>query len=118
MASLADITGREGAADQSGALSRQRRGEAALPADWRDFVALAKPRVMSLVVFTGLAGLVAAPDSIHPLLGFVAVLCLAFAAGAAGSLNQWWEARTHALLKGTPHPPVPSGPTSEKGAVG
>src|SRR3546814_15842540 len=94
MASLADITGREGAADQSGALSRQRRGEAALPADWRDFVALAKPRVMSLVVFTGLAGLVAAPDSIHPLLGFVAVLCIALAAGAAGAPNQWWEADT------------------------
>src|SRR3546814_15533733 len=66
---------------------------------WRDFVALAKPRVMSLVVFTGLAGLVAAPDSIHPLLGFVAVLCIALAAGAAGALNQWWEADTDALMK-------------------
>ena len=109
MASLADITGREGAADQSVALSGQRRGEAALPADWRDFVALAKPRVMSLVVFTGLAGLVAAPDSIHPLLGFVAVLCIALAAGAAGALNQWWEADTDALMKRTANRPLPSG---------
>src|SRR3546814_11930081 len=75
---------------------------------WRDFVALAKPRVMSLVVFTGLAGLVAAPDSIHPLLGFVAVLCIALAAGAAGALNQWWEADTGALVKRTAHRPLPS----------
>src|SRR3546814_5453163 len=74
-----------------------------------DFVALAKPRVMSLVVFTGLAGLVAAPDSIHPLLGFVAVLCIALAAGAAGALNQWWEADTDALMKRTANRPLPSG---------
>src|SRR3546814_11405689 len=118
MASLADITGREGAADQSGALSRQRRGEAALPADWRDFVALAKPRVMSLVVFTGLAGLVAAPDSIHPLLGFVAVLCIALAAGAAGALHQWWEADTDALMKRTANRPLPSGRMRSEGRRG
>src|SRR3546814_3426249 len=61
--------------------------------DWSSDVCSSDlPRVMSLVVFTGLAGLVAAPDSIHPLLGFVAVLCIALAAGAAGALNQWWEA--------------------------
>src|SRR3546814_6285660 len=64
---------------------------------------------MSLVVFTGLAGLVAAPDSIHPLLGFVAVLCIALAAGAAGALNQWWEADTDALMKRTANRPLPSG---------
>src|SRR3546814_3782595 len=107
MASLADITGREGAADQSGALSRQRRGEAALPADWRDFVALAKPRVMSLVVFTGLARLVAAPDSLHPLLGFVAVLCIALAAGAAGWRHPWWGAGTEDLMQRTANRPLP-----------
>src|SRR3546814_11989286 len=64
---------------------------------------------MSLVVFTGLAGLVAAPDSIHPLLGFVAVLCIALAAGAAGALNPWWEADTDALMKCTANRPLPSG---------
>ena len=63
-----------------------------LPADWRDFFALTKPRVMSLVVFTGLCGLLAAPGTIHPVLGFTAMLCIALGAGAAGALNQWYEA--------------------------
>ena len=54
-----------------------------LPTDWRDFYALTKPRVMSLVVYTGLCGLLAAPASIHPLLGFTAILCIAMAAGGA-----------------------------------
>ncbi len=63
-----------------------------LPADWRDFFALTKPRVMSLVVFTGLCGLLAAPGHIHPVIGFTAVLCIAIGAGGAGALNQWWEA--------------------------
>jgi protoheme IX farnesyltransferase len=116
MASLADITGRAGATEQTAALSRQARGEAALPADWRDFIALAKPRVMSLVVFTGLAGLIAAPAPIHPLLGFVAVLCIALAAGAAGALNQWWEADTDALMKRTANRPLPAG-RMERGAA-
>ncbi|HEV2747902.1 MAG TPA: protoheme IX farnesyltransferase, partial [Allosphingosinicella sp.] len=48
-----------------------------LPAEWRDFVALTKPRVMSLVVFTGLCGLLVAPEQLHPVLGFTAVLCIA-----------------------------------------
>ena len=61
-------------------------------ADWRDLFALTKPRVMSLVVFTGLCGLLAAPVPIHPVLGFAAVLCIALGAGAAGALNQWYEA--------------------------
>jgi protoheme IX farnesyltransferase len=50
---------------------------AALPAHWRDFVALTKPRVMTLVVFTGLCGLLAAPVSLHPVLAFTAILCIA-----------------------------------------
>ena len=61
-------------------------------AEWRDYFALTKPRVMSLVVFTGLCGLLAAPGYIHPVIGFIAVLCIALAAGGAGALNQWWEA--------------------------
>jgi protoheme IX farnesyltransferase len=62
-----------------------------MPADWRDFFALTKPRVMTLVIFTGLCGLLAAPGDIHPVLGFAAILCIAVGAGAA-ALNQWWEA--------------------------
>jgi len=81
----------------------------ALPAEWRDFFALTKPRVMSLVVFTGLCGLLAAPGSIHPVLGFTAVLCIALAAGGAGALNMWWEADIDAQMKRTAGRPLPQG---------
>jgi protoheme IX farnesyltransferase len=80
-----------------------------LPADWRDFFALTKPRVMSLVVFTGLCGLIAAPEAIHPVLGFTAVLCIALGAGGAGALNQWWEADLDAGMKRTAKRPLPAG---------
>ncbi|SMF70020.1 heme o synthase [Allosphingosinicella indica] len=81
----------------------------ALPADWRDFVALTKPRVMSLVVFTGLCGLLAAPVTLPPVLGFTAILCIALAAGAAAALNQWYEADLDALMKRTAKRPLPDG---------
>lgn len=80
-----------------------------LPADWRDFLALTKPRVMSLVVFTGLCGLIAAPVHIHPVLAFTAVLCIALGAGAAGALNQWYESDIDALMKRTQGRPLPAG---------
>jgi protoheme IX farnesyltransferase len=81
----------------------------AMPAEWRDFFALTKPRVMSLVVFTGLCGLLAAPGHIHPVLGFTAVLCIAMGAGGAGALNQWWEADLDAGMKRTAGRPLPQG---------
>ena len=80
-----------------------------LPTDWRDFYALTKPRVMSLVVFTGLCGLLAAPASIHPLLGFTAILCIAMAAGGAAALNMWWEGEIDAGMKRTAKRPIPAG---------
>ena len=80
-----------------------------LPADWRDFFALTKPRVMSLVVFTGLCGLIAAPGHIDPVLGFTAVLCIAMGAGGAGAINQWWEADIDAGMKRTAQRPLPLG---------
>jgi protoheme IX farnesyltransferase len=80
-----------------------------IPADWRDFFALTKPRVMSLVVFTGLCGLLAAPGHIHPVIGFTAVLCIAIGAGGAGALNQWWEADLDARMKRTARRPLPQG---------
>lgn len=80
-----------------------------LPADWRDFLALTKPRVMSLVVFTGLCGLIAAPGSIHPILGFAAVLAIALGAGAAAALNQWYESDIDAMMKRTADRPLPAG---------
>ena len=63
-----------------------------LPTDWRDFYALTKPRVMSLVIFTGVCGLLAARQAIDPILGFTAIFCIAIGAGGAAALNQWWEA--------------------------
>ena len=69
--------------------------------------ALTKPRVMSLVVFTGLCGLLAAPGHINPVLGFTAVLCIALGAGGAGALNQWWEADLDARMKRTAKRPLP-----------
>ncbi len=80
-----------------------------LPAEWRDFVALTKPRVMSLVVFTGLCGLLVAPAPLHPVLGLTAVLCIALGAGAAATLNQWYEADIDALMKRTASRPIPAG---------
>jgi heme o synthase len=89
----------------------------ALPADWRDFVALTKPRVMSLVVFTGLCGLLAAPVSIHPVLGFTAILCIALGAGAAAALNMWYEADLDARMKRTAGRPIPAGRMDRQSAL-
>ena len=75
----------------------------------RDLFALTKPRVMSLVVFTGLCGLLAAPVPVNPVLGFAAVLCIALGAGAAGALNQWYEADLDARMKRTANRPLPAG---------
>lgn len=80
-----------------------------LPAHWRDFWALTKPRVMSLVVFTALCGLLAAPGVIHPVIGFTAILCIATGAGASGALNQWYEAELDAKMKRTAARPLPAG---------
>ena len=88
-----------------------------LPADWRDILALTKPRVMSLVVFTGLCGLLAAPVPVHPVLGFTAVLCIALGAGAAGALNQWYEADLDAKMKRTANRPLPAGRMSRQTAL-
>ena len=89
----------------------------ALPADWRDFLALTKPRVMTLVVFTGLCGMLAAPVAIHPVIGFTAILCIALGAGAAGALNQWYEADIDARMKRTRARPLPAGRMSRDSAL-
>jgi protoheme IX farnesyltransferase len=72
-----------------------------------DYVALLKPRVMSLVVFTALVGLVAAPGAIHPVLAFTALLCIAVGAGASGALNMWYDADIDALMSRTAGRPIP-----------
>jgi protoheme IX farnesyltransferase len=82
--------------------------QTSLPADWRDLLALTKPGVMRLVVFTGLCGLLAAPVSLPPALGFTAILCIALGAGAAGALNQWYEADLDAKMRRTANRPLPA----------
>jgi protoheme IX farnesyltransferase len=82
---------------------------APLPTDWRDFLSLTKPRVMSLVIFTGLCGLLAAPVRIDFVLGFTAILCIALGAGGAAALNMWWEADLDAQMKRTAARPLPAG---------
>jgi heme o synthase len=86
-------------------------------AEWRDFLALTKPRVMSLVVFTGLCGMLAAPTRIHPVLGFTAILCIALGAGAAAALNMWYEADLDALMKRTASRPLPAGRMDRRSAL-
>jgi len=88
-----------------------------LPAHWRDFVALTKPRVMTLVVFTGLCGLLAAPGHIHPILAFTTILCIAIGAGAAAALNQWYEADIDAKMKRTANRPLPAGRMDRQSAL-
>ena len=74
-----------------------------------DYFALLKPRVMSLVVFTALTGLAVAPVSIHPVMAFTALLCIAVGAGAAGALNMWYDADIDARMLRTARRPVPMG---------
>ena len=83
----------------------------------REFVALLKPRVMSLVVFTALAGIVAAPGHMHPVLGFAALLAIAIGAGASGALNMWYDADIDALMSRTRTRPVPSGRVAPQEAL-
>ncbi len=75
----------------------------------RDLFALTKPRVMSLVIFTALCGLLAAPGSIHPVLGFTAILAISLGAGASAALNQWYESDIDAVMKRTSKRPLPAG---------
>ena len=74
-----------------------------------DFFALLKPRVMTLVVFTGLAGLIAAPGVMNPIAAFTAVLCIAVGAGASGALNMWYDADIDAIMARTAKRPIPAG---------
>jgi heme o synthase len=75
----------------------------------RDYLALLKPRVMSLVVFTGAVGLVVAPGTIHPVMGAIAVLCIALSAGGSGAVNMWYDRDIDAVMQRTQQRPLPSG---------
>src|SRR5262249_56596026 len=82
-----------------------------------DYIALMKPRVMSLVVFTALVGLIVAPAHVHPIIGFTAILCIAVGAGAAGALNMWYDADIDAIMTRTARRPIPVGRVAPVEAV-
>lgn len=75
-------------------------------ATWRDYVALLKPRVMTLVVFSGIAGLLVAPGALHPVLALTAILCIAIGAGAAGAINMWYDRDIDAIMARTRSRPI------------
>jgi len=110
--------GRERSLPASGPGAR----EAILPlegeAELGDWIALLKPRVMTLVVFTGLIGMLIAPGHLHPVLAFTAVLCIAIAAGAAGAINMWYDRDIDAVMRRTSTRPIPAGRILPRAALG
>jgi heme o synthase len=101
-------------ADDTRATSRAALVSQATPAD---FIALLKPRVMSLVVFTALVGIVVAPGTLHPVLAAASLLCIAVGAGASGALNMWYDADIDALMSRTISRPIPAGRVSPSEAL-
>ncbi len=89
-----------------------------LPAEARDWFAMLKPRVITLVVFTGFVGLLLAPGPLHPVLALAAVLCIAVAAGAAGAINMWYDRDIDAIMRRTAKRPIPSGRVAAGEALG
>ncbi|GLQ05669.1 heme o synthase [Sneathiella chinensis] len=83
-----------------------------------DYFALLKPRVMSLVVFTGLVGMAVAPGDLHPVLGFTALLCIAIGAGASGAINMWYDADIDEVMERTKNRPIPAGKIGAGEALG
>src|SRR5262245_7419518 len=98
-------------------LLREQTARAAAGGSIRDYIALLKPRVMSLVVFSGFAGLAVAPGHIHPLIGAVAVLCIAVAAGASGAINMWFDRDIDAVMNRTCGRPIPRGAVEPDAAL-
>jgi len=92
--------------------------EGILDSDYRDWVALLKPRVMTLVVFTGLIGLLVAPGHLNPVLAFTAILCITIAAGACGAINMWYDRDIDAIMRRTRNRPIPTGRIRPDSALG
>ncbi|QCO57898.1 protoheme IX farnesyltransferase (plasmid) [Pseudorhodobacter turbinis] len=87
-------------------------------ASFGDYVALLKPRVMSLVVFTAMVGVLVAPVPVHPFLAMTAILFIALGAGASGALNMWWDADIDVIMKRTAGRPIPAGKIHPREALG
>lgn len=77
------------------------------PSRVRDYMALLKPRVMSLVIFTGLCGMLVAPGQVHPFIALIAILCIAMGSGAAGAINMWYDRDIDAIMQRTSQRPIP-----------
>ncbi len=89
-----------------------------MPAEARDWFAMLKPRVITLVVFTGFVGLLLAPSPLHPVLALAAVLCIAVGAGAAGTINMWYDRDIDAVMRRTAKRPIPAGRIGAGEALG
>lgn len=89
-----------------------------LGAEARDYIALLKPRVLTLVVFTGAIGLVIAPVHMNPVLALTAILCITIGAGAAGAINMWYDRDIDAIMKRTASRPIPAGRITPNAALG
>src|SRR5258708_15158634 len=83
-----------------------------------DYIQILKPRVMSLVVFTGIVGLAVAPGHLHPFLAAVAILCIAVGAGASGAINMWYDRDIDRVMRRTASRPLPAGRMLPGGALG
>jgi protoheme IX farnesyltransferase len=90
----------------------------AAPGELSDWLTLLKPRVMALVVFNGLIGLLIAPGHLHAVLAFTAVLCIAVAAGACGAINMWYDRDIDAMMRRTRNRPIPAGRIEPGAALG
>jgi protoheme IX farnesyltransferase len=93
-------------------------GELCFEADYRDWIALLKPRVLSLVVFSGAIGLLVAPGHLHPVLAFTAILCITVGAGACGAINMWYDRDIDAIMRRTRNRPIPAGRIQPGPALG
>ena len=109
--SLNGVGGHETAATPVGSAAYQS-------SEVKDWIALLKPRVMSLVVFSGLIGLLVAPGHLNPVLAFTAVLCIAVAAGACGAINMWYDRDIDAVMRRTRLRPIPAGRIEPGAALG
>jgi len=107
-----------GATIEKGGAQAPLDASAANLSEVRDWITLLKPRVLTLVVFTGIVGLLVAPTPLHPALAVAAILCITVAAGAAGAINMWYDRDIDAVMRRTARRPIPSGRIAPDAALG
>ncbi len=115
---MSDALSELGVAERGEQSPLSLQAERSPAAELSDWIALLKPRVMTLVVFTGLIGLLVAPGHLNPVLAFTAVLCIAVAAGACGAINMWYDRDIDAVMRRTRNRPIPAGRIEPGAALG